>query len=168
MFKTDSVAKILPALVKAQKKMGAAIKDVANPFYKSKYADLSNVLEVCKGPLLEEGVTIVQSTFSDGENHYVETCLVHESGEFVSSGNLRLELKSKDMQQLGSAITFAKRYSLQSLLSIPSEDDDGNATRSVSKPVEATPASIASPAVNGGGFKKPPRPQATPISGGGL
>jgi hypothetical protein len=134
MRTSDSIVKIAPALLKAQRKMGSAAKGAANPFFKSKYADLGSVMEVVKDPLNEEGITMLQPTYSKDGAHYVETILMHESGEYIASEALKLELNKVDMQQLGSAITYARRYTLQSLLSIPSEDDDGEATMGRTKP----------------------------------
>lgn len=134
MNKSESIAKIAPALLKAQRKMGAATKGAANPYFKSKYADLGAVMEVVKDPLNDEGITILQPTYSKDGSHYVETILMHETGEFIASDALKLELNKTDMQQLGSAITYARRYTLQSLLSIPAEDDDGEASMGRMKP----------------------------------
>ncbi len=148
MKTSESIVKISTALLKAQRKMGAATKDVRNPFYKSTYADLGSVMEVVKEPLNEEGVIILQPIFSQSlpENpsvmfHFIETILLHESGEFISSSQMKLELTKMDMQQLGSAITYARRYQIQSLLSIPSVDDDGQAAvgKPTTPPVPVTP-----------------------------
>jgi hypothetical protein len=119
-----SISKIAGALLKAQKAIGAAKKDSVNPFFKAKYADLGAVMEVCKEPLNENGIAILQPIVSNGDV-YVLTTLLHESGEFISS-QLKIAAKQEhDPQAQGSAITYARRYALQSLLSIPSEDDDG-------------------------------------------
>jgi hypothetical protein len=118
--------------------------------------------------LNEEGITILQPTYSRDGVHYVETMLLHESGEFVASDPLKLELSKTDMQALGSAITYARRYTLQSLLSIPAEDDDGEASMSRPKTEpkkvvkeevtpEAKPATTA-PKTGFGGFKPASKP----------
>ncbi len=138
MKTSESIVKISAALLKAQKNMGAAAKDVKNPFYKSKYADLGSVMEVVKEPLNEQGISILQPIYSqalvDGALvHFIETILLHESGEFISSSQMKLELTKMDMQQFGSAITYGRRYQMQSLLSIPALDDDGQAA--VGKPM---------------------------------
>jgi hypothetical protein len=167
---STSVLKIAPALLRAQKKMGGAAKGANNPFFKSKYSDYNSVLEVIKEPLNEEGILILQPTSSDANGHYVETLLIHESGEFISSGKMRLELDKVDMQKLGSAVTYARRYQAQSLLSIPSVDDDGESTMkretSVSDTSKAT-ASVATKQVVSS-FKKPsstaPATEATPAA----
>jgi ERF superfamily len=139
MRTSETVTKAASALVKAQRKMGAATKGAANPYFKSKYADLGAVMEVVKDPLNEEGFTILQPSFSKEGSHYVETVLLHESGEFISSGAMKLELNKIDMQSLGSAITYMRRYQLQSLTGTPSEDDDAEGTMGRSKSAQKTP-----------------------------
>lgn len=134
MNRSESILNIAPALLKAQRKMGGAAKGSNNPFFKSKYSDYNSVLEVVKEPLNDEGIFITHHTFSDSSGHYVETVLTHETGEFISSGPLRLELTKVDMQNLGSAITYSRRYQLQALLSIPSVDDDAEATMPRTRP----------------------------------
>lgn len=121
MKTSESVKNIVPALLKAQKLMGGAKKGASNPYFKSKYADLGAVLEACKELLNDHGVVIMQPH----SQHTVETVLWHESGEFISSETPVVCAKQNDPQALGSAITYARRYGLQSLLSMPAEDDDG-------------------------------------------
>lgn len=129
MKTSESITKIASALLKAQKDMEGAKKDSNNPFFKSKYADYNSVLEACKAPLNDNGISILQPHRIDNVdgNIYmvVETILLHESGEFIS-GETKVEVsKVNDPQALGSAQSYARRYGLQSLVSLPSEDDDG-------------------------------------------
>lgn len=126
MFKSESIVKLSASLVKAQRNIGAASKGGKNPFFKSNYATLGDVMEACKDPLNAEGVVILQPILSDASGDYVETTLLHESGEYITS-TMKLT-PSKNMQEFGSAISYAKRYSLQSLVFIPASDDDGEAT----------------------------------------
>ena len=142
MKTSESIGKIIPALLKAQRKIGAVTKGANNPFFKSKYADLPSVMEVCKAPMNEEGIVIIQTPSIvkneiTGEIYnIVETLLVHESGEFIS-GEMRLILNKEDMQNLGSAISYSKRYTLQSLAFIPNQDDDdGNKASGKKAPVK--------------------------------
>ncbi len=146
MRTSETIGKIAAALVKAQKKMGSATKGAANPFFKSKYADLGAVMEVVKDPLNEEGISILQPVSSRDGAHYVETLLLHESGEYIASNPMKLELKEHTMQALGSAITYSRRYTLQSLLSIPAEDDDGEATMTRGKKEKPSLAVVPAPA----------------------
>jgi len=121
MNRSESIGKLATALVKAQLAMGSAKKDAANPFFKSKYADLAEVVSVVKEPLLKNGIAFLQIVTEAGE----ETTLVHESGEFISGTTPVVVAKQNDPQALGSAITYARRYGLQAMLGIPAEDDDG-------------------------------------------
>lgn len=168
MKTSETITKIAAALLAAQKEMESATKGSSNPFYKSKYADYSAVLEACKPALNNNGIVILQphkvivdpgistlvsneadepvvtsgftkesetpsvvrkshanKTESKGQVSVVETILLHTSGEFISS-ETRVEVaKVNDPQALGSAITYARRYGLQSLVALPAEDDDG-------------------------------------------
>jgi hypothetical protein len=127
MTRSDTITKISPALLRAQRKIGAALKDAKNPFFKSNYATLGAVMEACKEHLNAEGISVLQPVMSDTTGQYVETILLHESGEFLTS-QMRLLLGKEDMQAYGSAVSYARRYGLQSMVFIPAEDDDGEAT----------------------------------------
>lgn len=132
MKKSDSIAELAKSLCKAQSEMGGAAKDAANPFFKSRYADLSSVMRVIKEPFANNGLSFVQFPLCDGQSAGVETILMHESGEWLQSEYL-MPLVKRDPQGSGSAITYAKRYALQAMCGIPSEDDDGNLASTVSK-----------------------------------
>lgn len=124
MRRSESIIKIAPALLEAQKNIGAAKKGATNPFFHSSYADLGSVMEACKEALNEQGISILQPISSDEQGVYVETILLHESGEYITD-LMRISVKSEnDPQAQGSAITYARRYSLQSMVFIPAEDDD--------------------------------------------
>lgn len=120
-----NIGNIAPALLKAQSLMGGAVKEAKNPFFKSSYASLGSVLEACKDLLNKNGIAILQPHGSNGNGWYVETLLLHESGEWVSSETPVVCAKQNDPQALGSAISYGRRYGLQSFLSMPAEDDDG-------------------------------------------
>lgn len=124
MNTSTTIAIIASALTKAQGKIGAAVKDARNPFFKSKYADLGSVMEACKQPLLEQGISVLQLVGMENGTGYLETVLLHESGEFISDRMPLVCAKPHDPQAFGSAITYARRYALQSALFIPAEDDD--------------------------------------------
>ena len=125
MNRSESIIKLSQALLKAQKDMESAKKDSANPFFKSKYADYNAVLEACKGPLNNNGILILQPTSIIDGTVVIETVLIHsDSGEFISATTPIVVAKQNDPQALGSAVTYGKRYGLQSLISLPSEDDD--------------------------------------------
>ena len=116
---------IAKALNKAQSEMGGAAKDANNPFFDSKYADLSSVIKAMKEPFFNNGLSYSQFPISNQDGAGVTTILMHISGEYMSE-DLILPMKKKDPQAAGSAITYARRYALQAIAGIPSEDDDGN------------------------------------------
>lgn len=125
MIKSDSIKEIAAALHKAQGEMSGAKKGAANPFFKSKYADMNSVVDAVRVPFSNHGLSYSQFPIYQDGLVGVETILMHESGEFISS-ELVLPITKKDAQAAGSAITYARRYALQSIAGIPSEDDDGN------------------------------------------
>ncbi len=127
MNKSESIKELATALAKAQGQMTAAKKDAANPFFKSKYADLAAVVEAVKGPLSANGLSYCQFVDTDEQGLWIETILMHSSGEWLS-GRLRMPVaKQNDPQALGSAITYGRRYGLQAATGVPADDDDGNA-----------------------------------------
>ena len=126
MNTSETLSKLAPALVKAQAAMAGATKSAANPFFQSKYANLEEVIRVVKEPFAANGLSFVQFPISGEGTAGVETIILHESGEFISNEFL-LKCSKADPQGMGSAITYARRYGLQSACGIPSEDDDGNA-----------------------------------------
>jgi hypothetical protein len=125
MNKSESIKEIATALNKAQDAMGGAVKGVENPFFKKNYADLSSVVQAIKQPFADNGLSYSQFPITKEGYAGVETILMHISGEWIES-ELLLPIVKKDPQAAGSAITYARRYALQSMAGIPSEDDDGN------------------------------------------
>ena len=124
MNKSESIAKIAVALVKAQSEMGNAVKDSKNPFFKSSYADLNSIREASLPVLNKHGISVLQPTTVIEGRLYVETLLLHESGEFISGLYEVVVGKQNDPQALGSAISYSRRYSLQSMINIGAEDND--------------------------------------------
>ena len=116
----------LKALIKAQGEMGKAIKGSTNPYFKSRYADLETVVNATMGAFHANGFAVLQLNDKDSEGHYVETKLLHATGTEFSS-KVYLVMDKNDMQGLGSAITYARRYGLLGMAGIAPEDDDGNA-----------------------------------------
>lgn len=136
MEKSESIKHIAAAMNKAQSEMGGAHKGANNPFFKSKYADLGAVIEVVKAPFADNGLSYVQFPISDGDRVGVETILMHSSGEWLS-GSFTVKASKQDAQGAGSVITYCKRYGLQAIAGIPSEDDDGNAVTKKKEPAKA-------------------------------
>lgn len=132
MIKSESIIKIAPAFLKAQKAMDAVTKDAKNPFFKSNYASLNAVMEVCKTPLNDNGIMVLQPV--NGE--YVETVLIHESGEWFACQTALVVKEVNNPQSYGSSISYARRYGLMSMLGLPAEDDDAESAMNRNKPVE--------------------------------
>ena len=118
---------IATALVKAQKAFGPALKTASNPHFKSRYADLAACVEAVIGGLNDNGIALIQRNSLDDAGVTVETVFVHESGEMLECGKLHVPAAKHDPQGYGSALTYARRYSLMAACGIAPEDDDGNA-----------------------------------------
>ena len=115
------------ALVKAQKAFGPALKTHSNPAFKSRYADLGACIEAVAEALNDAGLALVQRVHEVESGVCVETLFIHESGQVISGGRLRVPAAKNDPQGYGSALTYARRYSLMSACGHAPEDDDGNA-----------------------------------------
>lgn len=118
---------IATALVKAQKAFGPALKTSTNPHFKSRYADLSACVEAVIEGLNDNGIMLMQSCHESETGVTVETVFVHESGETISAGRLHVPASKQEPQGYGSALTYARRYSLMAACGIAPEDDDGEA-----------------------------------------
>ncbi len=118
---------IASALVKPQKAFGPALKTATNPHFKKNYADLAACIEAVVDALNANGIALVQQTSDCSDGVIVETVFVHESGETFSSGRLHVPASKNDAQGYGSALTYARRYSLMAACGIAPEDDNGHA-----------------------------------------
>ena len=134
MNKSENIAALAAALVKAQAQMSGAKKTAKNPFFKSTYANLEEVIHCVKEPFADNDLAFVQFPITGEDRAGVETIIMHSSGEWVSS-EFTLKCVKHDPQGMGSAITYARRYGLQSAAGIPSEDDDANAATQKAAPV---------------------------------
>jgi len=125
---SSSLVELATALAKAQGEIESAKKDSTNPHFKSKYADLASVWDAIRGPLSKNGLSVVQMPTAYGSEVCVTTLLLHASGQWIKSTLTMLVGDKATPQAVGSAITYAKRYSLTSMTGVaPDEDDDGNA-----------------------------------------
>jgi hypothetical protein len=132
--------KISAALVKAQKAFGPALKSSTNPHFKSRYADLAACVEAVIDGLNSNDIALIQNTHECQDGVIVETMFIHSSGQMLSAGKLHVPASKHDPQGYGSALTYARRYSLMAACGIAPEDDDGNAAR---KPQISLQASLA-------------------------
>ncbi|AHD10035.1 ERF family protein [Phaeobacter gallaeciensis] len=131
---------IASALSAAQMEMGKALKQANNPHFRSKYADLGNVMDACLPALNKNGIAVVQPTTDDDTGRYVKTILIHgETGETLEC-RVPLIVSKNDMQGYGSAVTYARRYGLMAMAGIAPEDDDGNAAAKAAPQVQTVSA----------------------------
>ena len=126
-WKSETIGKLSTALAKAQGEMKGATSKSTNPFFNSSYADLHTVIEASVPHLSKHGISVIQGTEFDSTNGYfVTTRLLHESGEWVQT-KVRCPLGGKkDIQAVGGAITYGRRYGLSAMAGIAQKDDDGN------------------------------------------
>lgn len=126
MRTSDSITKITPALLAAQKSIRFALKDAVNTHLKSMYADLPSVIDACKPALNDAGIVIIQM-LEQGEPGVMllTTRLLHESGEWIES-TAACPLPKLDPQGYGSATTYLRRYSLAAAVGLYQDDDDGS------------------------------------------
>lgn len=161
-LKSESIKELAIALTKAQPKIKSALKDAANPFFKSKYADLSSIWHACREALNENDLTIVQTISAD---RTLDTLLIHSSGEWIQ-GSCPLILNPKvnkqtgevlepGMQELGSAISYARRYSIAAICGVVTEDDDANAADQKPIPPRIPPQPTMSTGSNEARTEKP-------------
>jgi len=171
MNTSDELGELAPALAKAQMAMGHALKDATNPHFRKKYSSLASCIDAAKPHLVANGICFVQGASTSEGNPLVAivtTRLLHTSGQWIED-TIRVPANKNDAQALGSALSYARRYSFCSMVGISSsdEDDDGNAAtsrhsnpppqRRAPSPRRSNPTPAPSPAPSGGhhpSFKK--------------
>lgn len=126
MNQSESIQELTAALSKAQGAMGHAVKDTENTYFNSKYATLAAVLDVIREPFRDNGLCVTQRTAFTGADVILITTLWHSSGQFIS-GEYPVRPTKNDPQGFGSAMTYARRYTLSAIAGIAQDDDDGNA-----------------------------------------
>lgn len=137
---SEQLDQIAGALAAAQGQIRAAAKDSLNPHFGNRYADLASVWDACREPLSSNGLAVVQQPIDSEAGMALRTLLVHKSGQWIAS-NTRLVGNVGGMQQLGSSLTYARRYGLAAMIGVVAdEDDDGNAS---AKPAARTPRAAA-------------------------
>ena len=142
---SENINELATALAKAQTQVETAVKDKKNSLYNTKYADLGVVWMACREALNSNGLSVCQTTEVRELGSVLVTRLIHSSGQWIKGEILLVVTKAKekmnDMQALGSAITFARRYGLAAIVGVCTEDDDGNSSGSVNKSSERASAS---------------------------
>jgi hypothetical protein len=125
---------IAAAFVQAQRNFAPALKKADNPYFGSKYADLAVCIEAVIDALHENGIALIQHTDQSEKGVIVSTVFLHESGEHMETGSIFVPAAQNSPQAFGSALTYARRYSLMTACGIAPEDDDGNAASKVQPP----------------------------------
>lgn len=138
MNQTEDIKELVSALSKAQGKMKPATFNKINPHFKNRYADFTSCMDAARSPLSENGLSILQYCEHYNEKLTLVTMLAHTSGQWIKS-YFPLNPTKMDSQSIGSAMTYAKRYSLSAMLGIVSdeEDDDGEAAQGRGKGSDA-------------------------------
>jgi hypothetical protein len=138
---SENIGELAAALAKAQAEVGTVTKDSANPYFKSNYASLAAVWEATRPILSKHQLSVVQMPSHDERGYYVETQLMHSSGQWIRSRTYMKPAKD-DPQGIGSLISYARRYALQAVTMICPDDDDGEAAmgRTTQKPAESPKA----------------------------
>jgi hypothetical protein len=137
MSQSESIANLAKALSIVQGKLTYASKDSANPFFKSKYADLESVWDSCRALLSDNGLSVIQfpGEYFDGTMS-LTTILAHASGEWMSQ-QMSVPVTKPDAQGAGSALSYMRRYALSAVVGVVQADDDGNAASSPKPVVKA-------------------------------
>jgi hypothetical protein len=143
-----SLGQLAKALAAAQGEILAAPKTSLNPHFRSKYSDLAEVWNACRDALSKHKIAVMQVPQFEGETAWLETVLAHESGETIT-GRFPLRPTKFDMQGLGSAISYARRYSLSAMVGVISELDDdaeqASGRTNTQTPTQAKPVAAPSP-----------------------
>lgn len=124
VLESESIAQLMPALIKARAGFAPAVKNAENGHLKSKYVDLDGVLEAVTPALLAEKVVLMQQTYTEDGITMLLTRLVHETGEWIGSRYPVRPIKAEPQAE-GSALTYARRYTAMAICGIAPEDDDG-------------------------------------------
>ena len=125
---------IYTAFIAAQSEFGAASKGAINPHFKSRYADLATCLEAVLPALNKHGLALTYRVYDCDNGVRLEAVIIHTSGEEISSGILHLPVLKQDCHAYGSALTYGKRYLLQNICALQTEDEDANAAVASMKP----------------------------------
>ena len=144
MRKSESISELSKALAKFQEEVKQPLKDKNNPFFKSKYVPLENVVEAITDVAPKNGLSFVQWALNDENGRVgVATMLMHESGEWIEFDAVHMKADKETAQGAGALITYLKRYSLSAVFGITSDqDDDGNGASGNKAPKSATQAEI--------------------------
>jgi hypothetical protein len=143
MNHSESIKELAAALSKAQAQIKPAVFDSKNPHFKNEYASLSSYIDASRKALTDNALSLSQTIRITERGNILVTTLMHASGEWIS-GEMPLIVGKGDMQGLGSAITYARRYGFAAIVGMTQDDDDGNG------------ASVPAPLANGNAARLEP------------
>jgi hypothetical protein len=146
MTQTKQPETLAAAMAAAFGAIEAATKGANNPHFKTKYADLTSVIEAIKPPLVANGLFFTQHPTPNEKGVEIETILHHKGGESMSLGVLFVPADRGNAQGFGSALTYARRYALVTAFGVPVEDDDGNAAAASPPKQQTRPNAVRNPA----------------------
>ncbi len=127
MKQSETIGEVSLALSLLQAEVTNPSNTASNPFYKSKYAPLPEVLNTVRPILGKLGLAVIQNPYTEGDSLFITTRIIHKSGEWIETDPLQMKMEKNTPQGAGSAITYGRRYSLSAVLGISSEEDnDGN------------------------------------------
>jgi hypothetical protein len=135
-MQSEQLDQLATALSIAQGEIEGAVENSANPYFKSKYADLHTVMQACKKPLKDNGLSVVMTYEVENEKNYLVTRLLHKSGQWIK-GRVLLPAGKGDSQSIGGSTTYFRRYSLSSLIGLSTFDDDGESERKATQKEES-------------------------------
>lgn len=149
MNHSEQINELMTALAKAQGSMRHAVKDSTNPHFKSKYADLASVWEACREPLATNGLAVIQTVeFTKDTGEILVTTLGHSSGQWIKS-HMPLPIQKPGPQELGSCLSYCRRYSLAAMVGVFQDDDDGeSAQKTYREPIKTVEQPKFEPPVN--------------------
>ena len=146
-MKSEAINELAAALAKAQAKITGAVKNAANPHFRSSYANLEAIWDAIREPLSSNGLAVIQTTGANPTTGLLElvTTLAHSSGQFVQ-GRFPIMTAKQDAQGIGSATTYARRFALAAIVGVYQTDDDAEAaTRSAVIAAAQEPKKAAAP-----------------------
>lgn len=167
MRASENINELAIALSKAQGLIKGATKDSNNPFFKSSYADLSSVMDAIREPLSINGLSVSQPISYIGNEWFIETIIIHSSGQWIQSDAVMVPVKDKlNAQAFGSAVTYMRRYCLSSMVGVAAIDDDGEAAAQHSRQQNQQTYPQSKPQVPNLAPQSQPSQQRPPIKDG--
>lgn len=154
-MRSENINELAAALAKAQAKITGAVKNAANPHFRSNYANLEAVWDAIREPLTSNGLAAIQTTETSGTGQLeLVTTLVHSSGQYIQ-GRFPIMATKQDPQGLGSATSYARRFALAAIVGVYQTDDDAEAATTRGASLTSEPKKTTAPKVS-----VPQKPQA--------